>query len=278
MIYLLLAVLSSACVSIFMRLSKNHIKNNMAMFTANYFLCAVMSFLFMEEKRTGGTDGLTFAVLLGLFSGILFLLSFVLLEKSIKINGVTISATFMKLGVLIPTMMAIVVFGEKPGIYQIAGIALSILAIFVINSEKGEKEKAGSVALLLILLLGSGLTDSTINVYDKVGASALKDHYLLFTFLSACFISFAFWIKEKQKVTLKDVLFGFLIGIPNYFSSRFLLLALHSVDAVIIYPAYSVLTILAISAAGYLIFKENLEKRKLYGIGIILLALVMLNI
>ena len=34
--YLILAILSSACVSIFMRLSENQIKSEMAMFMANY--------------------------------------------------------------------------------------------------------------------------------------------------------------------------------------------------------------------------------------------------
>ena len=48
MIYLILAIISSACVSIFMRLSESYIKSEMAMFMANYGACIALSMAFME--------------------------------------------------------------------------------------------------------------------------------------------------------------------------------------------------------------------------------------
>ena len=51
MFYLLLAIASSTLVSVAMRLSKNHIQNNMGMFIANYSACVILSRLFM-----GGTQ------------------------------------------------------------------------------------------------------------------------------------------------------------------------------------------------------------------------------
>ena len=45
MIYLLLAILSSAMVSIVMRLSTNRVQNNVAMLVMNYLMCLVLAAL-----------------------------------------------------------------------------------------------------------------------------------------------------------------------------------------------------------------------------------------
>lgn len=47
MIYLCLAILSSAAISVLMRIGDSHIKNNMIMFVANYAVCGLLSFLFL---------------------------------------------------------------------------------------------------------------------------------------------------------------------------------------------------------------------------------------
>ena len=44
------------------------------------------------------------------------------------------------------------------------------------------------------------------------------------------------------------------------------------------YPTFSVGTIIAVTLCGVLLFREKLEKRKLLAIGIILGALVLLNV
>ena len=75
-----------------------------------------------------------------------------------------------------------------------------------------------------------------------------------------------------------EVLFGLLIGIPNYFSARFLLRSLEHVAAVIVYPTYSVATILVVTVAGLCLFKEHLTRRQWFAVATILVALVLLNI
>ena len=116
------------------------------------------------------------------------------------------------------------------------------------------------------------------NIYDKTGSSALKDHYLFYIFLAALILAFLMVLFKKQRLTLKDVLFGVLIGVPNYFSSRFLLLAVGSLPAVITYPVYSVGTLIVITVASVLFFKEKLSNQKKTALVLILGALVLLNI
>ena len=74
------------------------------------------------------------------------------------------------------------------------------------------------------------------------------------------------------------MLFGILIGVPNYFSARFALLSLSYLPAVIVYPTISVMTILLVSLTGILAFKEKLKKQQWIALGIIIIAVALLNI
>ena len=116
------------------------------------------------------------------------------------------------------------------------------------------------------------------NIYEKLGSAQGKDLYLLITFFTAFVLSAAFAIAGAKKITKNDLLFGIVIAIPNYFSSRFLLLTLNHVDAVLVYPMYSVTTLVVITLAGILLFKEAFGKKKMAAMGMILAALCLLNI
>lgn len=310
MVYLALAVASSAAVSLVMRLGEQHVKNKMAMFMVNYGMCLLLARSFMGQIRLFTNErGIAVPLGLGLLSGILYLVNFILLQKSMEKNGVVLSSTFMKLGVLVPTILAIVAFGELPKVVQVLGVLIAVIAIVIVNfekehgiKEKGFKESAvdekvlkigvptkndtvkdyitreSSKGMLMALLLISGITDSMANIYDKTGQENLKDHYLFYTFFAALLVAFLLVWKKKEKTTMKDVLFGALLGIPNYFASRFLLLSLEEIPAVITYPVYSVATIVIITIVSTLAFKEQLSKRKMLAMGLILISLVLLNI
>ena len=166
MFYLMLAIISSAFVSIFMRIGEPHIKNQMSMFMANYAVCVILSILFMNfEMSVLQVDSV--AIILGGISGILYLGSFMLLKYNITHKGVVLSSTFMKLGVLIPTIMAVVVFHETLKITQAIGIGLSILAIIMIHFEKEAITQGNKKGWLLLLLIGGGITDAMANIYEK---------------------------------------------------------------------------------------------------------------
>lgn len=279
MINLILAILSSMLVSVTMRLSENRAKNNVSMLAVNYVMCAVLSWFYAGELALlpAGETGFTFTLLWGLLSGGMYLGSFLLLQWNIGKNGVTLPATFMKLGVLVPTVLSMIAFGEMPGATQAVGIVLAVAAIIMINTGK-RGAKAASMLGLVALLGCGGLTDFTSKIYEEMGSAALSDHYLLYTFAAACVLCILLALVRKQKLTPADVAFGALFGIPNYYSARFLLASLSSVPAVIAYPTVNVGTIVAVSLCGMLLFKEKLSRRQWIAMGVILAALVLLNV
>ncbi len=60
-------------------------------------------------------------------------------------------------------------------------------------------------------------------------------------------ISLFYIIKERKKVTIQELTVGLLVGIPNLFSSFFLILALNSVKTAIAFPVFSAGTIVLIN-------------------------------
>lgn len=280
MINLILAILSSAAIAVLMRLFDSKINNNMIMFFGNYLTCCICAMFFLGTESISSikifstsTPGILFALGLGLISGILYLVSFILLQFNIRKNGILLASTFMKFGVLVPVLMAIIFFSESPTKYQIAGFVFALIAILVLNGNSNET--VHSFSLLILLLFFGGLTDSTSNIYDKLGSPELKNHFLLFIFISAMLTSIVFAVIKKQHFTLADFLCGIGIGIPNYFSSRFLLYSLGSIPAIVVYPVYNVAVILLVSFIGVIAFHEKLGLRKAVALVLIVLSILL---
>ena len=277
MIYLLLAIFSSAMVSVVMRLSTSRVRNNVAMLVMNYMMCLVLAALytglgelFPQSPALGQTLGM------GVVHGALYLGSFVLLQTNVKRNGVVLSATFMKLGLLVPMVVSVLFFGEKPEWLQIIGFLMALAAIVLINSEK-DSAVMGSKLGLILLLIGGGSGDAMSKVFEELGDRTLSGQFLFYTFLAALTLCIALMLVKRQRLGKAEILWGLLIGIPNFFSAKFLLRSLEDVAAVIAYPTYSVATMLVITLAGVLFFRERLGRRQWAALGIILVALGLLN-
>ena len=279
MLFLFLSVLSSSLISLFMRLGEKKRNSTMGMFVINYLICSLLSCLFAGRIAVYTPHpGMGLAMGLGTAAGILFLLCFVLLQLNIEKNGMAMASTFMKLGVVVSTLIAVFVFHERPRPVQILGILLAAVSILMIHTDQADSAKAGWKWLLPVLLICGGVTDSMANVFDKIGDPAVRDYYLFYTFGAALVCALALMLWKRERIGIPELCSGILVGIPNYFSTRFLLLALSSLPAVIVYPAVSVGTIVLVSLFGLVFFKESLSRRKLVAMGIILLALVLLNI
>lgn len=279
MINLILAVLCSAGVSIFMRASETYCRGKYGILLMNYAVCVIAGLL-TTGKNLGhiGKAGTMTAVGFGVVTGLLYCGAFILLQWNVRKNGVILSSTFMKLGVIVPSALAVLWFGEKPGWNQGIGLLIAVVAILLINLEKGAVRTGGSSkAGLVLLLLGGGLGDAMAKFYDAYGKTSFGSFFLMLSFLVSGVISGLLVARNRERITKNEILFGVLIGIPNYFSARFLLWALADVPAVIAYPTYSIAAMAVIGAAGVILFKEKLTKKQWTAYGMVILAVGLLN-
>lgn len=253
MIDLLAAIGCSACVSMVMRWSEGYVQDKTGMLAVNYMVCSLFALLCCSAI---GFDAPSFAC--GALMGVLLVAGLILLQYNIHRHGVIVSSLYTRLGVIVPILFSIVLFDERPAMIQLLGIALAIVSIIFLNSRKGEKGIGWS---LILLLAANGTCDAMNKVYETAGSPVYSGQFLMIAFVCA-----------------REALAGVLLGIPNYFSSRFLLYSLQTLDAIIVYPMYSVLTVIVITLLGMGIWHERITKRTALGMLLILLSVAFMNV
>lgn len=278
MLFLCLAILSSAAISLLMRISADRIRAKLSMLSVNYLICSLLGAAYAGfDLLCPEVSGFSFTVILGIVSGILFLGGFVLFQWNTAKNGVVLSSIFMKLGLLVPILFSVLVFHEVPTWTQIVGFCIAVVAIILINF-KSEKEGSRFHWQLLAMLLMCGGADAMAKVFEVMGPATLSNQYLYYTFTVALALCIALVIYNKERPGLREFLFGAAIGIPNFFSSKFLLLSLTDLPAVVVFPSFSIATMLITTLVGVVFFKERLLKLQWLALLAIIVALFLLNI
>ena len=289
MLYLVLAALSSAVLTLVLRLFRDPKGNRYGLILGNYLTCMMIAFLQLPEKGQLLRIS-TSTWLMSLIGGFLFVAGLVLMQSSVARNGATLTSAFSKLGLIVPLLLSFVFFQEVPTWLQLLGLGLALGAILLIYEKNGEEAESPAAAdqsskqlgLLLITLLAVGSSESMAKIFARLGNQAENSCYFFYLFLTAACLTFLLSRLEKKKngkpLRPRELAAGILAGIPNYFSSYFLLKALLSLPAALVYPVFSVGSLLLVMAAGVLLFREKLGRRQLWGLLLILGALVLLNL
>ena len=278
MLFLLLAIFSSSMISIVMRFSSGKISANLSMLATNYFICSFLGAAYAGFDLAAAEDpGFSRTVVIGLISGVLYLAAFVAFQTNTNKRGVVLSSVFMKLGLLVPIVASVLFFKELPTAVQIIGFCIAIFAILLINLRNDGRGKGFGFGLILMLLLSGG-ADVMAKIFDVFAPQAHSALYLFYNFATAFTLCVLLVIQKKERPGFRELLYGALIGIPNFFSAKFLLASLTKLPAVVVYPSFSVGTMLIVTMIGVLVFRERLSKLQWGAMGAIVAALILLNI
>lgn len=283
MLYLFLAILCSTSIAVIFKFSESNKMNRLLVTSSNYMTAFLVSlFMVSIDYKTGciniNSFNFTYSICLGIFSGIFFFLSFIFYQKSVSENGIGLSGTFGKLGILIPMCLSMAMWHEFPNPRQWIGIFLSLISILVVNSSVFKHKTSNFSLTLILLFLFGGMADFSNKLFEKYTKYGYMNLFLSFVFLSAFFISFICLMKKKTLITKIDILTGLLVGIPNLFSSYFVILALKSINASTVFPVYSAGTIVLINILGFAVFKEPLKKKDAIAIIMTVAAIILINI
>ena len=277
MFYLIAGFICSALVSIVLKISDRKEYDRYGMLTVNYLTCLIPFLISQWNKSFPPFDSdFIFCLLLALVNGAMYLAGMAINQMNVKRNGAVLQASFARLGVMVPTCLAIVFFGERPSLLQAAGIIIVLAAFCIMNiRKKNEDEKSAKTKPAFFLLLMGLLM---LKVFEEFGSASLDEWFMGLTFISAAIMCIIMTIAGKGKIGKTEIITGMSLGIPNYLSSLFLLKSLSSVSAYIAYPTYSVGAILVVIAASTLFFHEKLSACSRIGVLMIIAAIVMLNV
>ncbi len=278
MISLILAILSGTVYVFTMKLTEVKNGNRYAATLFNYVMAVVLSALMMKKKVVfyNTPDG-WFAMGFSVFAAICMVAGMLYSRKCIQANGAPMQTTFYKLGILIPLFFSLVLFKEIPTVTQVIGIVIVVIGVIYMNTGRKDTHIT-SFSLLIIVFIVGGMVEFNFKLYGIYGDIEIKEYFLFCTFILSAAISLVMMIRKDRKVTKTDVMLGLLTGLPNFFISYFSILALAQLPTYIVYPMLCVGTILLVNLMNVVVFREKPTKRELTATGIILIALIFLNI
>lgn len=307
MLNLILAIICSSTIALVFKFSESSNLNRYAVTTVNYAAASAVSFFqvilsgvgfpnsddfnsFFSQfsnvlKEAGSFDSSAskgWAVFLGLLMGVFFFLAFIFYQRSVRESGVGLSGAFSKLGIMLPVLLSMFLWGEYPFGFQWYGIALTVFAIIIINLPSLDAKFSSmnfKFSLFLLFIFG-GLSEFSNKIYQKYGLADYKSLFLLCIFFSAFILSLItlFTSLKNKKPSFKELFTGIAVGVPNLFSSFFLIAALGTIKSSVAYPVYSLGSIILITFGGIIIFREKPEKKEILGIIISSVAIIFLSI
>lgn len=285
MIFLLLSIISSASIFVIFKLLNKYKIPVFNVIVINYIAAATLGFLIssVEIKFSDilSANWLPFSFLIG----ILFIVFFYIIGLSSQKAGISITTVASKMSVVIPILFSIVYYSETINSLKISGIVLAIFAVgFTVYKKHTQQTDSSNIYLPLILFIGMGVVDSMVKYSQhEFVNNELSAIFSAILFSVAAFTGITISLLKKQTITnFKNPLVwinGSLLGIANYGSIYFLILTLNNniFDSSVIFGINNIGIVSLSVLVGLLAFKEKLKPINWFGIGLSLIAIVLLS-
>lgn len=284
MVYLYL-LLSSACsLTIAHLLKVTEVKNlrTLNTLTVNYLVAGIFA-LFVGYTDELGSTLASHATVLLLFCGIVgafFIGNFVAYSKSVHTNGVGITIAAMRLSLLVPVVISIYWYAEYLSFIKIIGI-VGVFGAMLLLIPKKNNVKIGSLSaswLLVLIFVLTGFADASLKIYEEEFSANLNELTFMGLVFAAAFViglAISFFRKGKL-ITKQEAMLGAAIGIPNLYSSIFLIYALGGISGSIAYPVVNILNVLGGTLLGLFIWDDTVTTKQWAGILAAIIAIMLL--
>lgn len=280
MIYLFLAVLCSTSIALILKYNHTKSGNEMIMISGNYFIASLIAgaLLLFDANAAYSWATLLFGAALAIF----YIIGFFVFAKAVSAAGTALSTVSSRVSVLIPVILSIIIYGETPDTFEIFGFvfgfATIILFYFSLRSNPAERMKIGDYFYLFALFMTIGMVDFALKLFNHQRPPEEKTFFVLTIFFFAFIYSLAVIFKQKNKFEARTFARGLLLGIPNVLSTIFILAALASLPAIIVYPVANISIILLTTVAAWLLWRERLNLFGFLSVIFGIISIVLLNI
>jgi len=290
MLYLSLAVLCSVLLGFIFKLFGRFGVDSFQAIIFNYFTCVCCGWLHLGHfpivVENVHTPWIPYAVALGF----VFISGFNFAALTVRYFGVTVSQVMQKMSILMTVPFAILVYGESSGWGKMLGFVLALAAIVLVNwpskSEMPEKNTPRSSLLLMIPLLTwviAGILEMLFVRVQKERLADVSDPTFICTVFGTAgtiglLIASVGWLRGRLIFAWRNVLWGIILGIPNYGSMLFMLLALDSgLEGSFVFPVVNVGIIVATTIGAVWLFQERLSKINWAGIALAVAAIGLIS-
>ncbi|MEZ4977886.1 MAG: DMT family transporter [Chitinophagales bacterium] len=290
MIFLLLSIFCSTALMLIFKLFKKFEISTFHAIVFNYLTAVFIGIPFVNDWEFAFQSAGNWYYL-ALLLGSLFIGLFFLIGKTTQELGISVATVAMKLGYILPILLAFTWYKEELSTLKISAILLTILAVILSSIKKKDLASQPTaknsllIFLPLVIFIGSGICDALVQFAEKsFFPNKGFEAFLIILFATAFSLGFFAAIisdirKKQSAFTAKNIFAGFLLGIPNYGSIYFLFKALnhYSNDSASVFPLNNIGIVLLSSLVAIFFFQEKLSKWNLLGLTIALLSIILMS-
>jgi drug/metabolite transporter (DMT)-like permease len=250
----------------------------------NYFVAFLCGYLFFPFELTQLLSVHSFWFINAISASVLFIGLFLVMGMSSQRNGLSSTSVAVKMSMALSVLGMMISYSEDIQWMKVAGIILAITGVIGMSIQPSTgKNEVSSSWMLVLLFVGSGVLDFLLNYIQQ--HVLLKNETAFFTAFAfgmagviGLFIALTLWIQGKLKPSLRNIIAGILLGIPNYFSIYFLMKAYDVLpwsDSSIL-AVINVSIVVIASVIGLFFFKERWNKIKIIGFISALISILFL--
>jgi len=282
MLYIFLSVCCSVVVSILLKMARRYQINVVQAITWNYSIAAILTWLFLKPHVNSITHApINYYLLLG----VLLPAIFYVMASAVRSAGIVRTDVAQRLSLLISLTAAFIVFGDHFTLLKITGIVLGFAAIFCLipwqKKQAGIQSNKSNWMYLAGVFLGFGAIDILFKQMAQ-NKTAPYTASLFIVYIAAFVISSigsVYQIQFKKKRFLfRHIFFGWILGLFNFGNILFYLKAHQALakNPSTVFTAMNIGVITVGTLTGLLIFKEKLSLLHKFGIGLAVIAILLI--
>jgi len=303
MIDLALAVLCAVSIGMIFKHTGRRGLDRTTLLTVNYAAAVgVAALLLGAGGRSLEGGGALSPALLGLAGGVgvLLIAGFFLLSYATDVAGMSLAIGVMRVSVVVPFLASWLVWEEIPSGPQGLGMGLAAVAFFLIAQKHqgpvpgraggasslgatGERIDWHAFLILALTFCAGGGVDLSMKAFEEgFGDSSSRVLFLLLAFGAAFVVGAAIVVGrglwQGRWPGPAAVGWGVVLGVVNYGSLEFLLRAVAELPGPFVFPANNIAIMVLAATLGVVVWGERLSRANYVGLGLAVLALILLRL
>ncbi len=289
MFNLILSILCSTVIVLIFRAFGRYQIQTLQAIVVNYLVCVAVGSLalgyFPMNAGTIQQSWFPMAIVLGC----LFISGFYLVALTVKYYGVGLTSVLQKMSLLLSVPFAIWFYSEPLNVYKVLGVVLALAAVVLVNLQSADEKAlrqshpAWTYILPIQAFVIGGIIECGLQYVEKSllapeGKSADMS-FLVSLFGTAGVIGICILLVQfatgKAKPQLKSLLAGVVLGVPNFGSIYFLLLAIGTWGGSVVLPVNNVAIILLSALIAWFVLHEKMSKTNLLGMLLAAISIVV---
>ncbi len=291
MYLIILSIIFSVLLLVNFRLFPKFEISTLQAIAFNYPICFITGYILMPDNQFFNLDLSQNWTWYCLALGLGFILTFILSGLATQKIGMTLTSLANNVSLVIPVLFSLLVLNQENNFdaFNYLGISLAILSVAISTFKADKNKKEGSVLIQSLLAVGVflmyGITNTTINYLNLkfIPNPNLVIPVTLVMILGAAISGILLLairlIQKKERFNPKNIIAGVTLGIPNFLSFYFLLLALtyFKNNGAYVYPIYNIGVILVSALISITFFKEKLSNLNKIGLLMAIVAIALIS-